>query len=67
MGRTGSEELGGVKAPEDLEAVDEDKDRDPEHTPVRKVRLERVPVDELLAVEALRLEATVCADSPSAT
>ena len=58
--RTGSKEAGRVEVPEDGEAVDEDEYRDPERAPVGQVRLERVPVEQLLAVEALRLETAIC-------
>ena len=66
---TGCEEVGRVEVPEDGEAVDEDEDRDPEHAVVREPRLELAVVDELFAVEALRLEAAVCstAHAQSAT
>ena len=54
------EESARVPLEEHIEAVDEDEDRDPEDTPVRQPRLQRAVVDQLLAVEALRLEPAVC-------
>ena len=53
------EEVGRVEREEHGEAVDEDEYRDPERAPVGEVRLERVPVEQLLAVEALRLETAI--------
>ena len=57
--RTSSNEVVGLEVEEHGETVDEDKDCYPEDTPDGEPRLERVVVHELLAVEALRLEAAV--------
>lgn len=45
---------------EDREAVDEGEDREPERAPVREVWLERVVVEQLRPVDALRLESSIC-------
>lgn len=56
---TVGEEPGRVEGPEDLKAVDEDEDGEPENGPVREPWLQPVPIRERPAVEAVVLKTLI--------